>query len=98
MFVTPAKSRNHEDKFRCPQCDRIVTVKAGFRREETGMESLVRFECTMEGMCGSPVWDPCPMYMAYMERTPEAKPADDAQPDATAAKKKWTRGSLKDAW
>jgi hypothetical protein len=49
----------------------MVTVTAGFRRDEQKHDALVRFECTMEGMCGSPVWDPCPMYMAYMERAPK---------------------------
>ena len=56
---------------RCPQCGRMVTVSAGFRAEDKGEESLVRFECTMEGLCGSPIWDPCPMYMAYMEHAPQ---------------------------
>jgi hypothetical protein len=71
--VKPEESRTHQDRFRCPQCDRLVTVTAGFRREDEKGEALVRFECTMEGLCGSPIWDPCPMYVAYMER---ARPAD----------------------
>lgn len=68
-MVKPEESRTHEDRFRCPQCGRLVTVTAGFRSGDSEGEALVRFECTMEGMCGSPIWDPCPMYMAYMERT-----------------------------
>jgi hypothetical protein len=52
----------------------MVTVTAGFRREEENKDALVRFECTMEGMCGSPIWDPCPMYVAYMEKAPQEKP------------------------
>lgn len=71
--MKPEASRTHEDRFRCPQCGRVVTVTAGFRRGDNEGEALVRFECSMEGMCGSPIWDPCPMYMAYMERT---RPAD----------------------
>jgi hypothetical protein len=59
----------HEDRFRCPQCDRMVTVTTKFSREGDGGEALVQFDCTMHGMCGSPIWDPCPMYMAYMEKT-----------------------------
>ncbi len=60
--------QSHEDRFRCPQCDRMVTVTARFKRTAEGSESMVQFDCTMHGMCGSPIWDPCPMYLAYMER------------------------------
>lgn len=67
-------SRTHEDRFRCPQCGRIVTVTAKLQRREEGGDSLVAFDCTMNGMCGSPIWDPCPMYLAYMERTRVASP------------------------
>jgi len=61
--------QTHEDRFRCPQCDRMVTVTAKFKRQTEGSEAMVQFDCTMHGMCGSPIWDPCPMYMAYMEKT-----------------------------
>ena len=84
----PEKSRNHEERFRCPQCGRMVTVRAGFRREDGEHEAMVRFECTMEGMCGSPVWDPCPMYVAYMEGPPKPKPPADPKPGE----------SVDDAW
>ena len=63
------EQQTHEDRFRCPQCDRMVTVTARFRRRGEGSESMVQFDCTMHGMCGSPIWDPCPMYVAYMEKT-----------------------------
>ena len=69
----PEKSHSHEDRFRCPQCGRIVTVTARLRRKEDGGEALVEFDCTMQGMCGSPVWDPCPMYVAYMEQAARPK-------------------------
>jgi hypothetical protein len=62
------ETRTHEDKFRCPQCDRMVTVTAKYRRSSEGVDAMVQFDCTMDGMCGSPIWDPCPMYVAYMER------------------------------
>ena len=71
--MKPEESRTHQERFRCPQCGRMVTVTAGFCRQDQKDDALVRFECTMEGMCGSPIWDPCPMYMAYMERAPQAK-------------------------
>ena len=61
-------THTHEDRFRCPQCDRIVTVTSRYQRAGDGAETLVQFDCTMQGMCGSPIWDPCPMYVAYMEK------------------------------
>jgi len=64
----PEDSQFHEDRFRCPQCDRMVTVTTKFHRDEKDGEALTQFDCTMHGMCGSPIWDPCPMYVAYMER------------------------------
>jgi len=90
--VTSDNSRQHEERFRCPQCGRMVTVSAGFQRKEKGDEAMVSFQCTMEGMCGSPIWDPCPMYMAYMERAPKAPPEKKAQ------KKKTVNDDLKEAW
>ncbi|MDH3216749.1 MAG: hypothetical protein OEN01_10700 [Candidatus Krumholzibacteria bacterium] len=67
------KSRAHEDRFRCPQCGRIVTVTAKYQRSDEGEGAMVQFDCTMHGMCGSPIWDPCPMYLAYMERAEERR-------------------------
>ena len=64
----PEKTRTHEDRFRCPQCGRMVTVTAKLLRAEGVDDAVVQFDCTMEGMCGSPIWDPCPMYLAYMEQ------------------------------
>ena len=62
------KSRTHEDRFRCRQCGRMVTVTAKFRHDDKGGDAMVQFDCTMHGLCGSPIWDPCPMYLAYMEQ------------------------------
>jgi hypothetical protein len=93
----PDTSRKHEDRFRCPQCGRIVTVTARFRRREKGDEALVRFECTMDGMCGSPIWDPCPMYVAYMERAPQDR-TGERQADSPPAEPTWENTSLDEAW
>jgi hypothetical protein len=62
------KTRTHEDRFRCPTCGRMVTVTARYQRRDEGADAMVQFDCTMDGMCGSPIWDPCPMYLAYMEQ------------------------------
>ena len=73
----PDQDQTHEDRFRCPQCDRIVTVTARYHRAGDGGDALVQFDCTMQGMCGSPIWDPCPMYVAYMEKaSAERDPAE----------------------
>jgi transcription elongation factor Elf1 len=66
-------SRQHEERFRCPQCDQIVTVTTTYRKEETG-DTLVQFDCNLRAVCGSPLWDPCPMYVAHVER-PQANPS-----------------------
>lgn len=64
-----SKRDTRVDTFRCPQCGRVVKVSAKYRANRDGTTSLVDFGCSMEGMCGSPMWDPCPMYLASMERT-----------------------------
>jgi hypothetical protein len=94
--MKPQKSRNHVDRFRCPQCGQMVTVRTGFRREENQGEAMVRFECTMEGMCGSPIWDPCPMYVAYMESPPQTAAAAEPEPAPEPDRRKGD--DLKDAW
>lgn len=68
--MTSDNSRTHQERFRCPQCDLMVTVSTAFRGEDKGKAALVSFQCTMEGLCGSPLWDPCPMYVVYMEQPP----------------------------
>ena len=75
-MTRPEESRVHEDRFRCPQCDRIVTVTARLRRDDKGDDALVQFDCTMNGMCGSPIWDPCPMYLAYKEQMHQGRSID----------------------
>ena len=95
--MTPEKSRSHEDKFRCPQCGLLVTVSAGFRRETADVETLVRFDCSMEGMCGAPIWDPCPMYLAYMEHVPPAQPVERTA-TRSVPDRRWARTSMKEAW
>lgn len=60
-------SRQRAERFRCPQCDQMVTVTTTYREDGSG-ETLVQFDCTLRTVCGSPLWDPCPMYMSHMER------------------------------
>jgi len=64
------------DKIRCPTCSRLVTVTATYRQTSSEEQTMVAFECTMEGMCGNPLWDPCPMYVASMERVAPRRPRE----------------------
>lgn len=50
----------------CPVHGSDVTCKVSYLIEG-GVSTLVDFECNMEGMCGIPSWDPCPLYVAYLE-------------------------------
>jgi hypothetical protein len=63
---------SHEDArvqaINCPVYGDRVTCRA-FYRNVDGADVLVEFECNMEGMCGIPSWDPCPLYVAFLERT-----------------------------
>lgn len=50
----------------CPVSRRDVTCRVQYV-VAAGERSLVNFECTMEGRCGIPSWDPCPLYVRYLE-------------------------------
>jgi hypothetical protein len=52
----------------CPVYGDKVTLSATYRIEESGDNRLVDFGCTKEGECGISAWDPCPMYVAYLEK------------------------------
>ena len=64
------------EEIRCPTCGRLVTVTATYRQTGSEEQTMVAFECTMEGMCGNPLWDPCPMYVASMERVAPRRPRE----------------------
>jgi hypothetical protein len=44
----------------------LVTSK--YKPSETGEDRLSYFACTMEGMCGISLWDPCPLYVSCLEK------------------------------
>lgn len=50
----------------CPVSRRDVTCRVQYVAAD-GRRSLVSFQCTMEGRCGIPSWDPCPLYVRYLE-------------------------------
>lgn len=51
----------------CPVYGAEVTCRVGYVTH-AGERTLSRFECNMEGMCGIPSWDPCPLYVRYLEQ------------------------------
>ena len=56
------------EKLGCPVCGATVTLSTTYRHTDSGGRSLVDFGCDMEGKCGISLWDPCPLYVAYLER------------------------------
>lgn len=64
-------SNPHEsqmEKRLCPVCGREVTCRVIYT--VSGERRLVDFECSTEGECGIPSWDPCPLYVDYLEQKP----------------------------
>ena len=53
----------------CPVCGKNVLVSVSYRSED-GKPALVGFECDLEGQCGIPSWDPCPLYVTSREKPP----------------------------
>lgn len=53
------------DKLGCPIVKDTVTVTVKYDSDESGQDKLVYFGCNMEGKCGIPDWDPCPLYVTY---------------------------------
>ena len=61
------------DKLGCPVMNGKVMVTAKFKPNESGEDTLVYFGCNMEGKCGIPDWDPCPLYVTYREKKHKKK-------------------------
>jgi hypothetical protein len=49
------------ESYVCPVCGREVTCQIRYHTG-SGKPTLTYFECAMEGLCGIPSWDPCPVY------------------------------------
>jgi hypothetical protein len=65
---TGQKDQRDLDEIGCPVCGEMVRVAATYRTTSNGKKALVDFECNREGKCGVSEWDPCPMYVIYLER------------------------------
>jgi hypothetical protein len=65
-------SESHDDQrveaIKCPVYGDQVTCRASYQKVN-GADVLVDFECNMEGMCGIPSWDPCPLYVAFLDQS-----------------------------
>jgi hypothetical protein len=48
-----------------------VEINATYMPTTAGERSLVDFTCSLEGKCGVPSWDPCPLFVRYLEQTGE---------------------------
>ncbi|MFQ5511095.1 MAG: hypothetical protein ACE5EO_04535 [Candidatus Krumholzibacteriia bacterium] len=57
------------DTVACPVIGETVTISVTFKRAGAAKKYLVDFACDMEGACGAPAWDPCPLYITYLEKS-----------------------------
>lgn len=65
----PKKTKKgHVDRLACPVVGHDVLVTSKYKPSETGEDRLSYFACTMEGMCGISLWDPCPLYVSCLEK------------------------------
>jgi hypothetical protein len=66
-MAKPESSDNRRvESLGCPVYGAEVTCKVTYHVAD-GKIDLTEFECNMEGMCGIPSWDPCPLYVSYLE-------------------------------
>jgi hypothetical protein len=52
----------------CPVSGSVVSVCATYQEADREEPALVDFECSGEGFCGIPSWDPCPLFVQCIER------------------------------
>ena len=67
MAETTSKKKGHVDRVACPVAGHTVTCTSKYKPGEEGEDSLSYFACTMEGHCGITMWDPCPLFISYLE-------------------------------
>ena len=61
------------DTLGCPVVGDNVDVTSHYEKDASGKDTLVYFGCSMEGKCGIPDWDPCPLYVTYREKKRKKK-------------------------
>ena len=54
------------ESINCPVCGADVACKVSYSAAQ-GRRVLTSFECEREGRCGIPAWDPCPLYVRFLE-------------------------------
>jgi hypothetical protein len=51
----------------CPAYGRDVTILARWDDSAPEQPPLLDFGCRSNGLCGTPSWDPCPLYVKLRE-------------------------------
>ena len=66
MIHATTKNESRVEVRHCPVCGGEVAWRATY--DSSGRRTLVEFECSREGACDIPSWDPCPLYVDCLER------------------------------
>ena len=68
MVNKKSAKKGHADRVPCPVVGHDVLVTSKYKPGEAGEDTLSYFACTMDGMCGISMWDPCPLYVSCLEK------------------------------
>ncbi len=68
MASSKSAKKGRVDRLGCPVVGHEVTVTSKYKPGEAGKDTLSYFACTMDGMCGISMWDPCPLYVSCLEK------------------------------
>lgn len=68
MAESKSKKKGRVDRMPCPVVGRSVMCTSKYKPGESGEDTLSYFACTMEGQCGITMWDPCPVFVSYLEK------------------------------
>jgi hypothetical protein len=60
----------------CPVYGNKVRITANYVPTDDFVPALVDFDCNVQGKCGIPSWDPCPLFVRYLEQS--HRPLDEA--------------------
>jgi hypothetical protein len=61
------KNISREESVHCPVCGHEVDITASYKPRSGGDTKLADFSCVLRGHCGIPEYDPCPLYVKYLE-------------------------------
>jgi len=66
------------DTVDCPVFGGLVTIRATYSYVDPRAPFLTDFACSGDVRCGIPDWDPCPLYIRYLEGNHSKPPAGPA--------------------